>query len=114
MTCSVCNQLIRKNDKVVVISYPIKILNDNGDYDLLGDFRVKQKLYHFQCFCGYQNNKDSFYKEDYNIPTGIINKVYESLTLLKEKVNRSTIEELYFTYPFADVNELIKLYFKNK
>lgn len=49
MICSICKQLIRKGNDIIVLSFPLKSLNENGDYSVVHDFMENEKVVHLSC-----------------------------------------------------------------
>lgn len=110
--CTICNCKIQKNDTVIVLAYPIKILSDKAEYNILQDFLSKQILYHYQCFVG--NQQKLLQNKIISIENGIILKLYNILLDFGEKIHFSDVENLYFTYPSNSLESLIKKYYELK
>lgn len=110
--CTICNCKIQKNDTVIVLSYPIKILSNKAEYNILQDFLPKQRLYHYSCFLG--NKTNLLQNQTISIESGIILKLYNTLIDFGEKIKLSDAENIYFTYPSNSLEYLIKKYYELK
>lgn len=46
--CKICRKAINKNDIVSVLSYPVRIIDNNGEYSF-SDFLQNEYIIHFNC-----------------------------------------------------------------
>ena len=90
--CQICNKQIKKGDRVAVISSPVEIKTEDGDYDLLSDFLDNEKLYHIKCFVINKNeqvmetNKEAAYDPLVREFTKILRELGENITLKQTKL----------------------------
>lgn len=118
--CTVCNSPIVKNDKVLIISYPIEILDHNYGFDIFGDFFSKLTFVHHECFFARQKDTNTLLQEQYGITSyskeypEILRLLYNTLKDLGEQVPKAFLEKFCLEKMSTDLNYLVIEYFKNK
>lgn len=120
-TCSICKKQVRTGEKVVIISQPIEILNNNGDFNIFGDFFANQKVIHVQCFIGNQQEDplqdNSIHKTidrfcDEFSP--IVKELHRTLQCMGEHVSYRLLGKFCLDLATTDLKTLIIEYFKHK
>lgn len=118
--CTICNSPIVRNDKVLILSYPISILDNDCNFDVFGDFFSKLTFVHYKCFLAKQKDTNTPLQRHGEINSfskrfpEIIELLYNTLRDLGEQVHRASVERFCMDKMSTDLNYLITEYFKNK
>src|SRR5688572_1754396 len=118
IVCSVCFESLLKDQKLAVLSSPVRCINDSGDYSFLGDFTQNEKIFHYSCFT---KRQDKIYQNPMSIKpiNNLVRaddlELFHALIELGEDTNQNTVKEFVLKNPSCnDISDYITKWFKDR
>lgn len=116
--CLICNKVLNRGDKMIVLSFPVTCRHEGGDYSFLDDFSKNERIIHLNCcpdirkiFNGNITEKDIFSEQK----PDLVRLLYRSLLDLQEKTNLQQV--MLFcskNRQLTDISDLLEVWFKNR
>ena len=115
MICCICKNPIQKGDSIAVFSTPLKSLDNNGNYDIFGDFFEHENKVHAQCF-KLQNVKTLTPAiSNSKVSNDMTKQFCSALREVGEDIDMAEINDFMAEHlEIADLSDLVSEWFRNR